>query len=157
MAGRDAGVGEEHLVERRMPIHLHDGPHFNALLMHGQHEVRDALVFGNIPRGARHDDAEVGVVGAGVPHLLTVHDPLVAVEHCSGAEARQVGASARFAEQLAPREFASERRPQQQFVQLVGPMLEQGRCGQRHARTQRRAHCARGAQFVGHHLVGPRR
>ena len=66
-------------------------------------------MLGHVPVGAGQQHPEVGVVGAGVPHLLAVDDPLVAVELGAGGQPGEVGAGARLAEQLAPRVLAGER------------------------------------------------
>ena len=86
LAGRadDVGVGhprvgEEHLVERGVPVHLAHRAHLDAGLAHVDREVREAAVLRGVPVGAGDEQAVVGVVGAGVPQLLPVDDPLVAV------------------------------------------------------------------------------
>ena len=61
-----------------------------------------ASMLGHVRIGAGDEDGEVGVLRARRPHLLAVHDPLVAVALRPGSQRRQVGAGAGLAEQLAP-------------------------------------------------------
>ena len=51
------------------------------------HEVGDALVLGHVGVGAGQQQAEGGLVGHARPHLLAVHDPLVAVADGGGGQA----------------------------------------------------------------------
>ena len=51
----------------------------DALLVHVDAEVGDALVLGHVGVGAGDEHAEVGDLAAGGPHLLAGDDPLVAV------------------------------------------------------------------------------
>ena len=64
-------------------------PRFDARLPHGQDEIGQAFVLGDLPVGAGYQHGEVGMVGAGVPDLLAVDDPLVAVELGPGRPARR--------------------------------------------------------------------
>ena len=59
----------------------------------------------------REEQAVVGVVRARAPQLLSVHDPLVAVALGARGQAREVGATSRLAEQLAPRVLTGDGRP----------------------------------------------
>ena len=114
----------------------------------GMHEVGDAAVLGHVPVGAGQQHPVVGVVGAGVPHLLAVDDPLVAVALGAGGEPGQVGAAARLAEQLAPRVLAGDGRPQEAALQVVGAVLEDRRRGQAHAAAAGGADRADPAELV---------
>ena len=58
--------------------------------------------FGDIGIAARDQDAEIAVVRAGVPDLLAVDDPVVAVLFGPRAQRREIRSAAGFAEQLAP-------------------------------------------------------
>ena len=69
-------------------------------------------------------------MGDGVPHLLTIDDPLVAVAHGLRGEAGEVAASARFAEQLTPALFAREHWPKQTSPLFVGAVCDDGRTRQ---------------------------
>ena len=103
---RDPHVREEHLVEVGVAGHLADRADLDAREVHRADEVRHALVLRHIGVGAGDEDPELRLASARRPDLLAVHDPLVAVEHGPGAEAGEVGACARLAEQLAPRLLA---------------------------------------------------
>ena len=95
--------------------------------------------FGCVEVGAGQEDAEVAVVRARRPHLLTVHDPLVAVAHGPGREPGEVGAGARLAEELAPHLVAAQHRRQVALRLLVGAVGDDRRPG--HARCRRRRRC----------------
>ena len=56
-------------------------------LAHIDQEVAQSLVLRQIPVGACQQNAEVGMVGAGVPDLLSVEDPLAIDELGSGTRA----------------------------------------------------------------------
>ena len=103
---RAAGVGEEHLVELGGAVGLRDGPHLDAGLLHRHEQVRDARVLRRVGVGAGEQEAVVGELGLGGPHLLAVDHPLVAVEHGRGLERREVGAGVGLAEALAPADRA---------------------------------------------------
>ena len=135
---RDAGVGQEHLVERRVLVHLVHRADLDAGLVHRQHEVADAAVLRHVGVGAGEQQPEVGVVGARAPQLLAVDDPLVAVLLGVRRQAGEVGAVRRLAEQLAPRVLARDGARQQAALLLVGAVGEQRRRGEAHAAADRR-------------------
>ena len=62
-------------------------PLADAGLSHVEQEVAQTLVLRQIPVGACQQNAEVGMVGAGVPDLLSVEDPLAIDELGSGTRA----------------------------------------------------------------------
>ena len=78
---RAPGVGEEDLAELGRAVGLGDAAHLDAGLAHRHQQVRDALVLRRVRVGAGQQEAVVGVVALRGPHLLTVDDPFVAVEH----------------------------------------------------------------------------
>ena len=98
--------------------------------MHVEREVRHALVFGSIGVGSGHEHAPVAEVGQRVPHLLSVHEPLIAVSYGLRGEAGKVGSCPRLAEQLAPLVFAGKHRAQESALLLVGAVSHDGRTGQ---------------------------
>ena len=98
----DDGLLHEDLVEHGVAGHLHQRPDLDALLVHVDGEVGDALVLRHVGVGAGDEHAEVGHLAAGGPHLLAGDDPLVAVLDGTGLQAGEVGAGAGLAEQLAP-------------------------------------------------------
>ena len=81
---------------------------------------------------------EVGDLRARRPHLLAVHDPLVAVGDGLGLEPGQVGAGPGLAEELAPRLAAGDDVGQQRGALLVGAVGDDGRTGQEQAEAARR-------------------
>ena len=93
----------------------------------------------------------------GVPHLLAVDHPLVAVELGPCRESGEVGAGARLAEQLAPRLLAREDRSEQPLPNAVGPVFEDRRAGEPRTAAEREAHGADGTELVGDDVVRPRR
>ena len=87
--------------------------------MHVDQEEADALMLGQIEVRARHQNAEIRVMSAGVPDLLAVDDPPAVFQLCLGGEPRQIGAAAGLAEQLAPGVLTSEDRPQVAALLIV--------------------------------------
>ena len=63
-----------------MEVHLPELADLDAGLLHRQREVGDALVLGHVPVGPGEQHSHVGVVGAGVPHLLAVDHPAIAID-----------------------------------------------------------------------------
>ncbi len=116
--GRDAHVVEEDLVEVVGPAGLAQRAHVDAGRTHVDDEVRDAPVLRGVEVGAGEQDGPVGRPGAGVPHLLAVDHPLVAVAHGAGAQRREVGAGAGLAVELAPDLLAAD-----DLVEVVGALL----------------------------------
>jgi hypothetical protein len=125
----DPHPGEEHLVELGLAGDLPQRPDLHPGGGHVAQEVGDALVLGQVRVGAGDEDRPAGVVGAGRPHLLAVHDPVVAVPDRPGAQPRQVGARAGFGEQLAPDLLAGPQRPQEALLLLLGAVAQDGRGG----------------------------
>ena len=64
---------------------------------------------------------------SGGPHLLTVDQPLVAVEHGGGGQRGQVGAGVGFAETLAPAHGAVEDPWQELLLLVLGAPLQDRR------------------------------
>ena len=75
VAGRDPGLLHEHLVERGVAVHLPQRPDLHARLVHRQHEVRDTAVLRRAEVRPGQQQAEVRMMGRGVPHLLPGHHP----------------------------------------------------------------------------------
>ena len=75
--------------------------------------------------GAGHADAPVADATVRAPHLLAVHDVLVAVALGPRAQAGEVATRAGFAEQLAPHALARDGRPQVLALLLVGAEQQQ--------------------------------
>ena len=114
----DAHVGEEHLVEVRRAGELADRPHLHARRLHVEDEVGQPRMLRHIRIAARDQDAEVAVVRAGVPDLLAVDHPVVAVAFGAGAQRGEVGPAGRFREQLAPHLVGAHRRPDEAVALL---------------------------------------
>ncbi len=78
---------EEDLTELRRAVRLDDAAHLDTGLTHGDEHVADALVLRRIGIGACEEEAVVGVVTTGRPHLLAVDHPFVTVEDRRGLQA----------------------------------------------------------------------
>ena len=145
---RDMRIGEEHLVERGVAVHLFQGLHFDAGLGHVDDEKRHALMLGQVPVGAREHQPPFGVVRAGGPQFLAVHFPAFAV--CIGARgcARQIGSAARLAEELTPGVFAGQHAAQEARLLLLAAMLQQRRGGQQTDTDARYADRAASLEFL---------
>ena len=102
VGGRNAHVGEEHLVELVRARHLHERADLDPGGSHVDDEVGDAFLRRGVGVRAREEDAEPGDVRQRGPDLLAVHDVLVAVACGAGLQRREVAARFRLAEQLAP-------------------------------------------------------
>ena len=87
-------------------------------------------MLGLVRIGAGQQHAEVGGVGAGVPHLLPIDHPFVAIGDGAGADTGQVGAGTGLAEQLAPGGLAVGDPPDEPGDLVRGAVLEKGRSGQ---------------------------
>ena len=148
VGGRQAHVGEEHLVERVGAGHLDDRADLDAGRVHRADEVRDALVLGHVGVGAGDEDAELRVLGQRRPDLLAVDDPLVAVAHGPGAEVGQVAAGLGLAEQLAPDLLGRQQREEVALLLLLGAGVHERRAGPADADLVRRAPHAGPPQLV---------
>ena len=124
-----AHVVEEDLVEARAAGHLPQRTHLDAGRLHVDDEAGEALVLGQVGIGAGDDLADVAVVRAGRPHLLTGDHPLVTVADCSGLQAGQVAAGTRLAEQLAGHDVGAVHRRE---VRLLGRLAAVGQDRRRH-------------------------
>ena len=80
--------------------------------------------------GAREQQAEVGVVRTGGPHLLTVDHELVTVGNRARAEVREVRAGVGLAEQLAPDLVRAQQRPEVARLLVGAPVRHQRRAGE---------------------------
>ena len=79
-----AHLGEEDLVEACAAGHLTQRANFDSGSLHVDDEAGEALVLGKIGIGTADDFADVAVVRARGPHLLSGDDPLFAVAHGLG-------------------------------------------------------------------------
>ena len=84
----DPHVSEEDLVELGFTGDLVQGTNVDALGLHVQQEVRQALVLGLVRIGPGHQHPPPRHMGQRRPDLLAVDDPLVAV---TDRPARQAG------------------------------------------------------------------
>jgi hypothetical protein len=123
-------VGHEHLVEEGPTRHLAQRAHVDPRLMHGEREVGDPLVLGDVGVGAGQEHAQIGILAARRPDLLTVHDPLVAVPPRPALQPGQVRTGGRFTEQLAPRLPAGHDVAHVGVDLLTGPVAGDGRGGE---------------------------
>ncbi len=127
---RDFRVSEEHLVKRRVAIHLLERLHVDPGLLHVDHEIREPLVFGRVPIGAGEQQAVVGMMRTGRPHLLSVDDPKISLQIRAGGGAGEIGTAARLAKELAPGIFPGENTAEELLLLQIRSVLEQSRRGQ---------------------------
>ena len=77
--------------------------------------------------GPGHQNPELRVLRTGVPDLLAVDDPFVAVKHCSRRKASKVGTGTRLGKQLAP-DLGAAHDARHESVELLGRSVgHQGR------------------------------
>ena len=88
--------------------------------VHVDDEARDALVLGRGGVGAGQQLAPLGELAEGVPHLLAVEDPAVAVALGARGERSEVAAGVGLAEALAPDLVAAQHRAQETLLLRVG-------------------------------------
>ena len=88
-------------------------------------------MLGCVGVGTGQQEAVIGVVPSGRPHLLTIDDPFVAIEHRCGLQRRQIRAGVRFTESLAPPHGAVENAREELFLLLLGTPLKDRRAHQR--------------------------
>ena len=84
-------------------------------------------MLGLVGVGARDEHPPTGDVRERGPHLLAVDDPLVTVADGPGREARDVGAGAGLAEELAPDLLVRRARPEEALLLLLRAPREQRR------------------------------
>ncbi len=82
--------------------------------------------FGCVGVGAGEDEDPVGQVAGRGPDLLTVDDPLVAVELGLAAEVAEIGTGIRLGVALAPEVFAGDDPGQEVLLLLLGAPLDDG-------------------------------
>ena len=124
---RGARAVEEDLVELGAPRHLTQRPHLDAGLVHRAQEVREAVVRRRLGIGAAHDEAPVGAVRERGPHLLTGDDPLVAVEHGTRLDVREIAPGVGLGESLAPQLLDRLDLREEPALLLVGAELDECR------------------------------
>ena len=122
---RATRVGEKHFAKLCSAIWLHDAAHLNAWLTHWHQQVCDARMLYRRRVGARKQEAIVGVVTTGSPNLLSIDNPLVTVEYCSGLEACQVTTAVWFAKALAPAHLAIQNLWQKFLLLFFSAPLQQ--------------------------------
>ena len=141
VGGRNAHVGEEHLVEQRTAGHLAYRADLDAGLVEVQDEVGEPRVLGNLHISASQEHRLVGDLRARAPDLLTVHDELIAVPHRPALQAGEVRSRIRLREQLAVRVGSVQHPGQMARPLVVCAVLHHGRCGQSRAQADRGRHC----------------
>ncbi len=118
----DPRVVEEDLGEVGVAVHLAERPDVDAGAVEVEPERGDAAVLGHRRVVPGEEEPEPGVGPAARPHLLAVHAPLVAVTRRARRQAGEVGARARFGEELAP-DLLPVRDLRQPARALVGPAV----------------------------------
>ena len=137
--GRHAHVLEEHLAELGVVGHLAQRTDGDAGRLHVDEQQADALVLRRVGLGAAEEEAPVGDVGVAGPHLLAVHDVVVAVTLRPGAERRQIGARAGLGEALTPELVAVHHRAQEALALRLAAVLEERGADQVDVGLRRRA------------------
>ena len=106
----NAHLVEEHLVEACAAGHLAQRADLHARGVHVDDESGEALVLGQVGVRAGDDLADVGVLGARGPHLLSGDHPLVAVTFGAHLQAGEIATGAWLGEQLAGDDVAAPQR-----------------------------------------------
>src|SRR5918995_3926130 len=126
--GRDAGVGEPHLVEELVAGDVADRAAFDPRRVHVDDKRGDALVLDaaldRLRVRPQQEQAPVGEMRRRDPDLLAIHCVLVAVADGCRAQVGQVGAGFRLAEPLAPVLRRVEDAGQPTLLLLVGAPLD---------------------------------
>ena len=129
VAGRDAHVLKDDLVEDVLVGHVDQRPDGDARRVHRRHEVADALVLRRVRVGARHEEAPVRLVRVGRPDLGAVEHVVVAVLDRSHLQRGEVGAGVGLGVALAPDDVAGEDVRDQLFLLLLGAVDHECRAG----------------------------
>ena len=156
---RDARVGDEDLVERRMAVHLAQRPHHHAGLVHRQDEVGDPAMLGGVPVGAREEQAEARR-GARSCSTASVRSRSTRRRRGRACVDRpgEVGSAAGFAEQLAPRVLAGDGSAEQEpRFTSSDPCARSVGAASLKPDAERRAHRADRRDLLRDDLVCPRR
>ena len=153
---RDHCIAQEDLVKGRMTIHLAQWSCIDARLVHGQDHPRDALVLGRVPVRPSEQHSQVGMVGTGAPHLLSVDDEDRTVLYGGGRQPSEVRSTPWFAEQLAPGVLACHDPREKPLFQRCRTMRQESWSGEQHSRPEWRPDCARRHEFLFDDIVGPR-
>ena len=124
---RHADIVEEHQVLTAVG-QVQQRPQLDTRRVHRREEVADALVALRVVGvGARGDDEPVAVVAGGAERLLAVDHPLVAVEHRTGAQRREIGTRVRLGVSLGPHDLAGRHAGEERRLLLVGTEAEDRR------------------------------
>ena len=130
---RDDDVLEQHLVEAGLAGDLDERAHRDALRVGDRDdEVREAVVLVGRRVPADHDHPAREVREAR-PHLVAVHDPVVALADARRLRVGEVAAGTRFGEALAPDLVRGEERWQEAPLLLGRAVMEDRRRGHREA------------------------
>ncbi|MGC0398060.1 hypothetical protein RKD27_000704 [Streptomyces sp. SAI-126] len=144
---RDPYAAEEDLVEGGAAAHLPDGAHLHSGGVHRDQEGGDAGLFHDVRVGAGEQEPVVGELGSRGPHLLAVDHPHVAVATGAGAQGREVGSRAGFAEELAGEPVGAQERAGVLLALLVRSEQGDGHPDQAHGDADQlggRRHLERG-------------
>ncbi len=147
-------VVEEHLVEHGLAGHLAQRADRDAGLVEREREPRDAAVLRHREVGAREQHAVVGLHRHAAPHLLTVDDEAVAIAFGARRQAREIGARAGLAEQLAPVDLSLEDRRHVPRDLVFGAVGEDRRRGHEQPESARRSQRAVLREGRAHDVAG---
>src|SRR6516165_8751058 len=110
MRVRDPDIRKKLLAELSRSVDHLDAAHLDTRLSQGKHEHGQALMLRSIPIRPGQTYAPVPPPGSRGPHLGSVQYPVLALARSCGADARDVRAGLRFAEQLHPYSFPPQYR-----------------------------------------------
>ena len=120
-------VVEEHLREVRVAVHLAERAHVDSRGAEIESERGDAPVLRDVRVVPGEQQPVARVRAAARPYLLAADPPRVTGRVCTRREAREIGAGARFGEQLAP-DLGAVRDHGEPAGALLGcPVREEGR------------------------------
>ena len=104
-----------------------EGPPGHAGQVGRDDQAADPLVLRRVGVGAHEGEDDVGVVGARGPHLLTVDDEVVAVQHRPGPQAGQVRSGVGLAHPERGGDLGPEDGHRPPLLLLLGAEAQQGR------------------------------
>ena len=129
-------IGEKHLVEGGPACDLLDGAHLHAGAAHVHDEIGKPLVLGRVGVGACHQDTPVGDMRQGVPDLLAVDDPSIAIAYGAGTQPGQIRTGGGLREQLAENDLGGEDPGQEAIFLRLGAMGHDGGSGKANAQVK---------------------
>ena len=124
-------IGEEDLVELRRRVDLPNRTHLDAGLVHRHQHVGDAGVQRRFRISTSQQEAIVRVLSLSRPDLLTVDDPLFAIQFRLALKRREIRPRSRLAEPLTPRRRTLENPRQELLFLFLGAPPKNRRADER--------------------------